>query len=106
MSIEKVLVPDLGGADSVEVIEISVAVGDSVEVEQSLVVLESDKATMDVPSSHAGVVKSILVKEGDNVGEGSAIVELELAGDAPAETAAAPEPAAQQPEPEAPAAEP
>ncbi|MGS2722986.1 dihydrolipoyllysine-residue acetyltransferase [Porticoccus sp. GXU_MW_L64] len=107
MSIEKVLVPDLGGADSVEVIEISVAVGDSVEVEQSLVVLESDKATMDVPSSHAGVVKTILVKEGDNVGEGSAIVELELAGESvAAEAPAAPEPAAEaSPAPAAPVAE-
>ncbi|UTW46434.1 dihydrolipoyllysine-residue acetyltransferase [bacterium SCSIO 12696] len=100
MSTENVLVPDLGGADSVEVIEIAVAVGDSVEVEQSLVVLESDKATMDVPSSHAGVVKSILVKEGDTVGEGSAIVELELSGEAAAEPAAAPAPEAPAPEPE------
>ncbi len=78
MAIEKILVPDLGGAESVDVIEIAVAEGDRVEQEQSLVVLESDKATMDVPSTLAGVVKKVLVKEGDSVGEGSAIVELEV----------------------------
>ena len=120
MAIEKILVPDLGGADSVEVIEIAVAVGDTVDVEQSLVVLESDKATMDVPSPQSGVVKNILVKEGDTVGEGSAIIELELAGataatespapvsEAPAQQAA-PAPAAEskpaaEPAPTAPAA--
>lgn len=78
MATEIINVPDLGGADSVEVIEIAVSVGDKVEVEQSLLVLESDKATMDVPSPQAGVVRTILVKEGDTVGEGSAIIELEL----------------------------
>lgn len=94
MSTEKILVPDLGGADSVEVIEIAVAAGDQIEVEQSLVVLESDKATMDIPSSKAGVVKAILVKEGDTVSEGSAIVELEVAA------GSADEPSEQQPEAE------
>ena len=98
MAIEKILVPDLGGADSVEVIEIAVAVGDSVDVEQSLLVLESDKATMDVPSPQAGVVKNILVKEGDTVGEGSAIVELELEGGATPEPNPAAEAAATAPE--------
>jgi len=70
-------VPDLGGAETVEVIELCVAPGDTVELEQSLIVLESDKATMDVPSPKAGIVKALIVKEGDTVSEGSAIVELE-----------------------------
>lgn len=78
MTTKKILVPDLGGAESVAVIEIAVAQGDRVEKEQPLVVLESDKATMEVPSTHAGVVKEILVKEDDTVKEGSPIVELEI----------------------------
>lgn len=78
MATEIIHVPDLGGAESVEVIELSVSPGDVVELEQSLIVLESDKATMDVPSPKAGTVKALLVKEGDTVGEGSAIVEIEL----------------------------
>ena len=79
MTIEIIHVPDLGGAESVEVIELCVAPGDSVEPEQSLLVLESDKATMDVPCPMAGAVKSLLVSEGDTVSEGTAIVELEIA---------------------------
>ena len=78
MAIETIHVPDLGGAESVEVIELCVSPGDAVEVEQSLIVLESDKATMDVPSPKAGIVKALLIKEGDSVDEGSAIVEIEL----------------------------
>ncbi|WP_461481202.1 dihydrolipoyllysine-residue acetyltransferase, partial [Porticoccus sp.] len=72
-------VPDLGGAETVEVIELCVAPGDRVELEQSLIVLESDKATMDVPSTRAGVIKRLLVKTGDKVSEGSPIVEIEMA---------------------------
>ena len=79
MSIEIIHVPDLGGADSVEVIELSVSPGESVEPEQSLVVLESDKATMDIPCPKAGIVKNLLVNVGDKVSEGSAIVEIETA---------------------------
>ena len=78
MATETIHVPDLGGAESVEVIELCVLPGDVVELEQSLIVLESDKATMDVPSPKAGTVKALLVKEGDTVGEGSAIIEIEL----------------------------
>ncbi|PCJ91765.1 MAG: dihydrolipoyllysine-residue acetyltransferase [Porticoccaceae bacterium] len=78
MTTETIHVPDLGGAESVEVIELCVAPGDVVEVEQSLIILESDKATMDVPSPKAGTVKTLVVKEGDIVSEGAAIVELEL----------------------------
>lgn len=80
MTAETILVPDLGGAESVEVIELCVAPGDRVEVEQSLIVLESDKATMDVPSTRAGVVKNLLVKEGDKVSEGFPILEIEIEG--------------------------
>ncbi|HEX7342099.1 MAG TPA: dihydrolipoyl dehydrogenase [Rhodanobacteraceae bacterium] len=86
----EVKVPDIG-MDSAPVIEVLVAVGDTVKVEQGLVTLESDKATMDVPSTAAGTVKAIKVKEGDQVGEGAVIVELEAAsGDA----ASAPAPVA------------
>lgn len=77
MTTDIIHVPDLGGAETVEVIELCVAPGDTVELEQSLIVLESDKATMDVPSPKAGIVKALIVKEGDTVSEGSAIVELE-----------------------------
>lgn len=78
MTIETIRVPDLGGAETVEVIEIYVTPGDKIELEQALIVLESDKATMDVPSSKAGVVKQLLLKEGDSVSEGSAILEIEV----------------------------
>lgn len=77
MATEIIHVPDLGGAETVEVIELCVAPGDAVELEQSLIVLESDKATMDVPSPKAGIVKALIVKEGDTVSEGSAMIELE-----------------------------
>ena len=106
-----VKVPDLGGSENVEIIEISVAVGDRVEVEQDLIVLETDKATMEVPSSHAGVVTELLVKVGDTVSEGSDILALtsevsdepvaDAAVDAPAEPAAVveePEVAVEAPE--------
>ncbi len=86
MAKETVKIPDLGGAEEVEVIEISVAPGDEVSEEQALMVLESDKATMDVPSPVAGKVIRILVKEGDTVSAGSEIVEMELADTGAAET--------------------
>lgn len=77
MTTETIKVPDLGGADGVEVIEIPISVGDSIQEESTLLVLESDKATMDVPSPVAGKVAKILVKLGDTISEGSAIVEME-----------------------------
>ncbi|HEF4774581.1 TPA: dihydrolipoamide acetyltransferase, partial [Burkholderia multivorans] len=80
----EVKVPDIGDYKDVPVIEIGVKVGDTVEKEQSLVTLESDKATMDVPSPAAGVVKDIKVKVGDTVSEGTLIVLLDAAGAAPA----------------------
>ncbi len=91
MTAETILVPDLGGAETVEVIELCVAPGDRVELEQSLLVLESDKATMDVPSTRAGIIKQLLVKVGDKVSEGSPIAELDVEAD----SAATAEPAAQ-----------
>ncbi len=89
MAIETIKIPDLGGGDGVEVIEICVAVGDVVEAEDSLLVLESDKASMEVPAPQSGTVKSIALKVGDTVSEGDVILELELADGAQAESAPA-----------------
>ncbi|MFQ6312746.1 biotin/lipoyl-containing protein, partial [Lysobacter capsici] len=80
----EVKVPDIGDYDGVPVIELLVAVGDTVKKDQGLVTLESDKATMEVPSSADGVVKSISVKIGDKVAEGAVIAILEAAGDSAA----------------------
>ena len=81
----EVKVPDIGGYDDVPVIEVLVAVGDTVKVDQGLVTLESDKATMEVPSSVAGVVRELKVKVGDTLSEGSvvAVIEADAAGSAP-----------------------
>lgn len=76
----EVKVPDIGGLDGVPVIEVLVAVGDTVAVDQGLATLESDKATMEVPSSAAGVVREVKVKVGDTVSEGSVVVLLEAGG--------------------------
>jgi len=83
MTIEDIKVPDIGDFDSVPIIEIHVAEGDTVSVEDPLITLESDKAAMDVPSPSAGVIKSVKVKEGDSVGEGSVILTMEVKGAAP-----------------------
>ncbi|MFC0402833.1 dihydrolipoyllysine-residue acetyltransferase [Paraburkholderia rhizosphaerae] len=97
--VQEVKVPDIGDYKDVPVIEIAVKVGDRVEKEQSLITLESDKATMDVPSPAAGVVKELKVKVGDTVSEGTVIVLIEGAGGAaaPAAAAAAPKQAAEEP---------
>ncbi|HEV2540980.1 MAG TPA: dihydrolipoyl dehydrogenase [Frateuria sp.] len=79
----EVKVPDIGGHDNVPVIEVLVKAGDRVEKEQSLITLESDKATMEVPSSAAGVVKDVKVKVGDEVSEGAVILTLEAEASAP-----------------------
>ncbi len=97
---QQVDVPDIGDFKSVDVIEILVKPGDTVAVEQSLVTLESDKATMEVPSPAAGKVKEILLKVGDKVAQGSPILVLEGAGGAAARPAA-PAPAASAPAPKA-----
>jgi pyruvate dehydrogenase E2 component (dihydrolipoamide acetyltransferase) len=81
---EQVLVPDIGDFDDVPVIEVLVSVGDEVAAEDPLVVLESDKATMEVPSPSAGKIAAIEIAVGDRVKEGSAILQLEVSGDAPA----------------------
>ena len=96
MAIEIVTIPDLGGAESVEVIELCASVGDSVEQEESLVVLESDKASMDVPSPVNGSVVKYLVAEGDTVKVGDAIAEVETAD---AQATAEPEAEVVEPEP-------
>ena len=85
----EIKVPDIGDYKGVPVIEVHVKVGDRVEKEQSLVTLESDKATMDVPSSHAGVVKEVKVKVGDAISEGDVVILLSESG-ASASAAAAP----------------
>ena len=87
-------VPDIGDYKDVPVIEVLVKAGDRVEKEQSIVVLESDKATMDVPSSHSGVVKEVKVKVGDSISEGAIVLVLEESGEAAAPVAAQPAPAA------------
>ncbi|ACR29556.1 dihydrolipoyl dehydrogenase [Burkholderia glumae] len=91
MSLIEVKVPDIGDYNDIPVIEVLVKAGDTVEKEQSLVTLESDKATMDVPSSAAGVVKEVKVKVGDPVSQGTVIVVLEGAAEAAQPAAKAPE---------------
>lgn len=102
MALVEVKVPDIGDFDEVAVIELLVKVGDTVKAEQSLITVESDKASMEIPSSTAGVVKELKVKLGDKVSEGSVVLVLEAAGEAaapapaqaPAAAAPAPAPAA------------
>src|SRR5438034_11323905 len=79
MSTIEVVVPDIGDFKDVPVIEVFVKPGDAVKAEDSLVTLESDKATMDVPAPRAGTVKDLKVKVGDKVSEGSVILTLETA---------------------------
>ena len=88
MATIEIKVPDIGDFAEVTVIELMVKPGDSVTVDQSLLTVESDKASMEIPSSHAGVVKELRVSLGDKVAEGSVVLMLEVAG-----VAAAPAPA-------------
>ena len=100
MALIDIHVPDIGDFDEVTVIEMLVKPGDSVRVEQSLITVESDKASMEIPSSHAGVVTAVLVKLGDKVKQGSVVLTLEAAGGAgdgaplQSSAAASPRPAA------------
>ena len=80
--VEPVNVPDIGGSENVDVIEVCVKAGDSIAEGDSLIVLETDKASMEVPAPKGGVVKSVKIKEGDTVSEGDLILELEVAGGA------------------------
>ena len=91
MAMMDVTVPDIGDFDEVAVIEMLVKVGDSVKAEQSLITVESDKASMEIPCSHAGVVKALKVKLGDKVKQGSVVVLLDVAE---ASAAASPAPTA------------
>jgi pyruvate dehydrogenase E2 component (dihydrolipoamide acetyltransferase) len=94
-----VLLPDIGDFESVEIIEILVSEGDEVVVEDSLLTLESDKATMEIPSPYSGVVKSLAVKVGDRISEGDRLLTLEVKGETVAvkpENHDAPEPAAEE----------
>jgi pyruvate dehydrogenase E2 component (dihydrolipoamide acetyltransferase) len=103
MALVDIKVPDIGDFAEVAVIELMVKVGDTIKVDQSILTVESDKASMEIPSSHAGVVKEIKVAVGGKVKEGSIVLSLEVAGDAavsatasaPAATVAAPAPAVQ-----------
>ena len=98
MAIKEILVPDIGEFDAVEVIELLVAPGEKIARDQGLIVLESDKASMDIPSPFAGTVKEIKVKVGDQVGKGAliALIETDAAGESaaltPAKKEAAPAP--------------
>ena len=77
MTHQTIVVPDIGGAEGAEVVELLVAVGDAIELEQSLIVLESDKASMEIPASHDGVVVELKMAVGDQLSEGDAILVLD-----------------------------
>ena len=91
MTIESLTVPDLGGAEQVEVIEILVTAGDKVAAEESIIVLETDKATMEIPSPLGGTILSLSIKIGDKLNEGDQYAEIETAVEGAAITAASDE---------------
>ena len=93
MALVEVKVPDIGDFKDVEIIELLVKPGDTVKAEQSLITEESDKASMEIPSTHAGVVKELKVKIGDKVSEGSLLLMLEAEGQGTAAGDRAPAPA-------------
>ena len=88
MSLIELKVPDIGGHENVDIIAVEINTGDTVELEQTLITLETDKATMDVPADAAGIVKEVKVKVGDKISEGGVIAVIEAAG----ATASAPAP--------------
>ena len=96
MSLIELKVPDIGGHENVDIIAVEIKVGDTVAVEDTLITLETDKATMDVPAEAAGVVKEVKVKVGDKISEGGLIAVIE------AEGAAAEAPKSEAPKAEAP----
>ena len=102
MSLVELKVPDIGGHENVDIIAVEIKVGDSVAVEQTLITLETDKATMDVPAEAAGVIKEVKVKVGDKISEGGVIAVVEAAG-AAAEAPKAAAPAAEAPKAATPA---
>ena len=89
MAIQDILVPDIGNFESVDVIDVLVKVGDTVAKEDSLITVESDKASMDIPSPHAGVVQSVKMKVGDKVAQGHLIITLDVIAEASSEAAVA-----------------
>src|ERR1044072_4291923 len=92
---QDITVPDLGDFKDVEVIDVLVKAGDQIDVDTPLITLETEKATMDVPSTAAGVVKSVVLKKGDRVSKGNVIVQVEGGASkhaAPAATARPPQP--------------
>jgi pyruvate dehydrogenase E2 component (dihydrolipoyllysine-residue acetyltransferase) len=97
-SVETIVVPDIGGSENVDVIEVSVKVGSALAEGDTMIVLESDKASMEIPAPKAGIVRAIKIKEGDKVGVGAPILDLEISaaptGQATAATPAATAPAA------------
>src|SRR5580658_3754359 len=97
MSSIDLVVPDIGNFDAVPIVDVLVKVGDSVEVETPLITLETDKATMDVPSASAGTITEMLVKRGDKVAKGTIIARVTAAGAAAAAPAATAAPPAQPP---------
>ncbi len=101
-----ILLPDVGDFQDIEIIEVLVAPGDEVEPEQSIIVLESDKATMEIPSPHAGTIEALAVNVGDRVNEGDKIATIVMADGAVDSGAAAAAPAEAPAEPEAAAEEP
>ncbi len=106
MTTKNITVPDIGGATDVDVIEVLVKAGDKVKVDSPLITLESDKATMEVPSSDAGTVKEIKIKTGDKVSQGSVILVLETEGASPEKPAEkSTEKPAEKPAPAKPATE-
>src|SRR5688500_7957632 len=101
MSATEVKVPDIGDFKNVDVAEVLVKPGDKIEPEQSLISIESDKSTMEIPSPAAGVVKEIKLKVGDKVSQGSLILLLEAGADASAAQASTPQPRAADSPPDA-----
>ena len=85
--IKTVLVPNIGDAHDVDVIEISVSVGDNIEADDTLITLESEKASMDIPSPYSGIIKSLDIKVGDKVSQGSQVLTMEVAGESDLESA-------------------
>ena len=82
MSLQDVLVPDIGNFDSVDVIEILVKAGDTIAIDDSLITVESDKASMDIPAPFAGVVKEVKIKVGDKIAQGHLLLTLEASSSA------------------------
>src|ERR1041384_1663858 len=102
---QDITVPDLGDFKDVEVIDVLVKAGDKIDVDTPLITLETEKATMDVPSTEAGVVKSVAIKKGDRVSKGAVIVQVEATSGSQLAVSAGGKPAARAPPPAPPTPE-